>query len=49
MGLSIAQQLVDAHAGKLELESFKDVGTLVVVTLPVLQPETRDSLQKQFR
>ena len=40
---------MDAHAGKLDLESVKDIGTLVVVKLPVLQPETRESLQKQFR
>ncbi len=49
LGLSIAQQLVDAHAGKLELESREGEGTTVVITLPVLQPETRTSLEQQFR
>ncbi|GAX76238.1 hypothetical protein CEUSTIGMA_g3682.t1 [Chlamydomonas eustigma] len=49
LGLSIAQQLVDAHAGKLELESKEGEGTTVVVTLPVLQPETRTSLEDQFK
>ena len=49
LGLSIAQQLVDAHAGKLELESREGEGTTVVITLPVLQHETRNSLEEQFR
>ena len=49
LGLSIAQQLVDAHSGRLELDSREGEGTTVVVTLPVLQQETRQSLEDQFR
>ena len=52
LGLSIAQQLADAHGGILEIESQDEEGpgrgTTVTVTLPVLQAETRKSLETQF-
>ncbi|MFL5243808.1 MAG: sensor histidine kinase [Gemmataceae bacterium] len=38
LGLSIAQTIVNAHGGKIELESAPGQGTTCVVTLPVKGP-----------
>ena len=34
LGLPLARQLVEAHGGKLEMQSEKGVGTTVIITLP---------------
>jgi signal transduction histidine kinase len=39
---------VEAHGGRLEIDSKEGEGTTVVVTLPVLQMETRKSLEARF-
>ncbi|KAG1681287.1 hypothetical protein FOA52_007333 [Chlamydomonas sp. UWO 241] len=49
LGLSIAHQLVQAHSGRMELDSQPGKGTTAVVTFPVLQPETVDMLEAPFR
>ncbi len=49
LGLSISRQLVEGHGGKLVLESEETRGTTVVITLPVLQPETLPSLEGPFK
>jgi two-component system phosphate regulon sensor histidine kinase PhoR len=38
LGLSIAQTIVNAHGGKIELESAPGQGTICVVTLPAKGP-----------
>lgn len=48
LGLSISQQIVEAHSGRLDIDSKEGERTLVTVTLPVLQPETRKSIESQF-
>ena len=49
LGLSLAQQLVEAHCGKLEIDSTEGLGTTVVITLPVVQAEMRQSLEASFK
>ena len=49
LGLSIAHQLVESHGGQLEIDSREGEGTVVSIKLPVLQPETRDSLEQTFK
>ncbi|GLI70739.1 hypothetical protein VaNZ11_015764 [Volvox africanus] len=47
LGLSIVKQLVEAHEGKIEVQSAEGHGTTFTVTLPVLQATTRPSLEVQ--
>ncbi|GLC35003.1 Hexokinase-3 [Pleodorina starrii] len=47
LGLSIVKQLVEAHEGHIEVASVEGRGTSFTVTLPVLQPATRPSLEVQ--
>lgn len=49
LGLSIAHQLVESHGGSLDIESREGEGTVVSIKLPVLQAETRTSLEQKFR
>lgn len=37
LGLSIAKEIIEAHNGKIEIESDLDKGTRVIITLPSLQ------------
>jgi PAS domain S-box-containing protein len=37
LGLSICNELVNLHGGKIEVTSEKDVGTTVLITLPIKQ------------
>jgi two-component system NtrC family sensor kinase len=39
LGLAIAHAIVDAHGGRISIESSPDAGTLVSLQLPVSQPE----------
>jgi len=48
LGLSISQQIIQAHSGRLEVDSKEGERTLVTIILPVLQPETRDSIKGRF-
>ena len=34
LGLPLARQLIDAHGGKLDIQSEKGTGTTVTITLP---------------
>ena len=36
LGLAIAKEIVDAHGGKISLESYEGRGTTVIITLPYL-------------
>ena len=49
LGLSIAKQLVEAHGGTIRAESKEGAGTTIIVQLPVLQRETRASLEQEFK
>jgi hypothetical protein len=49
LGLSIAHQLVESHGGSLDIESREGEGTVVSIKLPVLQAETRTSLEQKFK
>lgn len=48
LGLSISQQIVEAHSGRLDINSKEGERTLVTITLPVLQPEMRSSIKSRF-
>jgi two-component system sensor histidine kinase HydH len=39
LGLAIAHAIVDAHGGRIVVESSPDTGTLVSLQLPVSRPE----------
>jgi signal transduction histidine kinase len=41
LGLSIARGIVEAHAGRIELESTPGQGTVCTVTLPLLSDRDR--------
>ena len=39
MGLSIAQSIVSAHNGEIRIDNLKDNGTIVEITIPLVDPE----------
>jgi signal transduction histidine kinase/ligand-binding sensor domain-containing protein len=41
LGLYICRSIVEAHGGRIEVESTVDVGSMFRVALPLVQPETR--------
>lgn len=43
LGLSIAEGIIQAHSGKIEVESDLNKGTLLTVYLPILKPEPSKS------
>ena len=43
LGLSLSYSIVQKHQGKIEVESEVGKGTIFRVTLPVMQPETKDA------
>jgi hypothetical protein len=40
LGLYICRSIVEAHGGRIEVESVVDVGSIFRVALPLVQPET---------
>ena len=40
LGLYICRSIVEAHGGRIEVESTVDVGSMFRVALPLVQPET---------
>lgn len=44
LGLAIVKRIVEAHGGKLNLESSADTGTSITVRLPIKFPENRSPL-----
>lgn len=47
LGLNIVKQLVTAHDGTISCESEEGRGTVFTITLPVMQRNTRPSLELQ--
>ena len=39
LSLAVAEEIIQAHGGTLELESTEGQGTVVTVTLPVIKEE----------
>ena len=39
IGLAVADEIINMHKGKLDLESSPEVGTTVTISLPVFRPE----------
>eukprot|EP00798_Chlamydomonas_sp_ICE-L_P008207 gene8207-1470_t len=49
LGLNIVKQLVEAHDGEIRVESVVDQGTTFTCKLPVMQRDTRESLEVDFK
>jgi signal transduction histidine kinase len=43
LGLSLVKRVVEAHAGKIQLRSRRDLGTTIVFTIPILDPHESNS------
>ena len=44
LGLAIAKAIVENHHGQIQVESVRDRGTTITVTLPAAKPETHNKL-----